>query len=371
MLAAAAHATIAATSGYGTPHAWITLAVAAGTVAGAIALGAAWRSQRAALTITLSVALLAGEAFGMLSTGERLIVGRETTQGPLRVAARARANAFERVQVAEAALAAAPSTSRRLADALLSKSAAERAVNEKASERGCAGHCRALLEGQVAAASTEVEAARRELAELKASKMAEQAVARLVLAAAPALPSASPFADRLGVPAWALDLAMASLGSLSVNLLAIGLIAFGAHQRHPALSSSVEILEPSAIPAAISGHSETLERPMKRLAPIIDVGQHAARFAVARLEPAEKGQTKIADLWRAYRAWCADEGHAPLPDAEIAEALVALFRTAGLAWIRVDGEPAVAGVALKRCPPSPTALNVIADGGIRGPKHRA
>jgi hypothetical protein len=114
ILAAVAHATIVATGGYWTPQSYVTGAVAAGVGMAGILSGMAWSAGRRSLAVWLVVVIAAGEAFGFISTAERLIVGREAAQAPLRVAEQDRAKAVERVRNAQNALDRLPTTSRRL-----------------------------------------------------------------------------------------------------------------------------------------------------------------------------------------------------------------------------------------------------------------
>jgi len=105
------------------------------------------------------------------------------------------------------------------------------AVVTKSAERGCAANCRLLLQAQADQSQQEVEAARRDMAEHRTRL--EQAVtdARADLTAFKAPPSASPLAERIGWPAWVLDLVMAALGSIALNGLACALMAFGSHRK--------------------------------------------------------------------------------------------------------------------------------------------
>jgi hypothetical protein len=64
ILFAVSHVAISATGGYGTPHLFLTLAVAFGVGLGAVFSGAAWAAQRYTLAIALVGAIVAGEAFG-------------------------------------------------------------------------------------------------------------------------------------------------------------------------------------------------------------------------------------------------------------------------------------------------------------------
>ena len=177
----------------------------------------------------LAVALIAGEAYALLLTAERTLAHREELQAPLQEHAEARRKAEQRLMRAQTELEAAATGTPRLKRAIAAKSAADAAVVEKAAEKGCAVHCRALLEQQVATASTEVAAARDEMARLQRAAEQEVTYARSALVAMPKVGSGSPLADRLGVAGWEIDLTAAALASIAANGLAAVLIAFAAH----------------------------------------------------------------------------------------------------------------------------------------------
>ena len=86
LLAATAHVTIESAGGYGTPHAVLTMAIAAGVGIGALAIGGAFAAERKAVAWWLVAAIIAGELYGGDMTAERLITGREAQQAPLRLA---------------------------------------------------------------------------------------------------------------------------------------------------------------------------------------------------------------------------------------------------------------------------------------------
>jgi hypothetical protein len=94
--------------------------------------------------------------------------------------------------------------------------------------------------------------------------------------------SATPLADRLGLPAWLLDLLTAALGSVAANGSAVGLIAFAAHHRQ---RNDIEI-------------AEIVDEPRCVLRPT----EHAAQFAVEALR--KGGRLEIIRLHGAYRIWC-------------------------------------------------------------------
>jgi hypothetical protein len=234
LLAASAYVTIEATGGFGTPHSYVTMAVAAGVAGGSIFGGMAWAANRRLLTAAFVVCIAAGEAFGFLQTANRLVAGTEATQAPLREHAEAHAKAVKRVEDAKAAVDRLPTTSPRLTAALAAKAAAGKAVIDQAPLPGCRKECRALLEGAVTAAAEEVAAARAALEVRGPKERAELEAARTALASMKAPESPTPLADRTGIPAWLLELFGAGFGALAANGLACCLMIFGGHHHRSA-----------------------------------------------------------------------------------------------------------------------------------------
>src|SRR6476646_2728041 len=144
LLGATAHATVIATSGYGAPHAYVTLAIAGNVAIAAVVVGVLWSRRRRILSIATIGCIVAGELFGLITTAERLMAAREAVQAPLQAAAASYANAARRVAEASAALSAVPVTSPRLEAALTEKRAADAAASEKSVERGGRDNCRQL-----------------------------------------------------------------------------------------------------------------------------------------------------------------------------------------------------------------------------------
>jgi hypothetical protein len=327
LLLATAHATISATGGYSSAHSFVTLAIAAGVCVSALAIGSAW-GERPLLAGWLVVAILAGEAFGFLSTAERLVAGREAAQVPLKAAADAYAKASRRVAEAVAALDR-PSASPRLAAALAAKVAAGQAATDKSTERGCRDNCRQLLQAQADAAEREVAAARGELATAQASSKVELDASRAALAALKAPASATPLADRVGVAAWALDLLSAMLGSIAANGLGCGLISFAGHRHRrdaPATQASAEAVDDPAEPAP-------------------DCVQ---RFAFDRLFPAQSDAgADVLAIKAEFRRWCEQRGVAPPSGAALGQAMADLFERVGIALQQRNGRLMAVGVVLK------------------------
>lgn len=190
LISAAAWLTIEHTGGFDQPHARLVAAMAVALVAGAVAITQA----RGLMAVAIFAGLVAGEAYGVLTTAERMIVVREAQQAPARAAGRVLAAADARVTKAETAVAQAAAT-----------------ALAKAAERDCARNCRALIE------------------QAKADAAAELNAARSARAALPPVADAAPLAARLGIAAWALDLIVVGLAAVGANGLGAILVAFGVH----------------------------------------------------------------------------------------------------------------------------------------------
>jgi hypothetical protein len=234
ILAAVTHVNIEAGTGYGTPASWLMLAVAAGVGVSAFVVGAAWNGGRRWLAAGLVLAVAVGEFFTLTATAERLVAGREASQAPLRADQDALVAAEKRVADARIAFTKAKvATSRRLEKAEAAKVAADKAVVDKSAERGCASNCRQLLDKALEAAAAEVAAARDELIAAARKSDTDLQAAQAALSSIKPPPSATPLADRLGLPPWMLDLFHLAMGSVAANGLAFLLIAFGAHRARP------------------------------------------------------------------------------------------------------------------------------------------
>jgi hypothetical protein len=333
ILATVAHVNIWATGGYGTPHSYVMMAVAVGVCFASVFSVMAWYAHRRALAVCLVCCIFAGEAFNLLGTAERLIKGREVEQAPLRVAQELRAKAAKRVDAATKSLERAPTTSKRLEDAIKAKAEADKAVVDKSAERGCRENCRQLLQAQVDAAAAEIRDAQTTLDEARQKAEGELAAARTALASIKAPDSPTPLADRTGIPAWIIDLLTSALGSISANGLACCLLIFGAHHRAP----RVEIITPTAA------------KPTTRASKGDALKQHAAEFALTCLQPG--GEADLQAIRTTYRLWCPPGERRA--DAEIGRALAALFDGANIPVVEREGRRIVVGVSLK----SVAALN--------------
>jgi hypothetical protein len=268
-----------ATGGYDTPHAVLTLAIAAGVGVGALCIGAAWEARRYGLALAIITAVVAGEVYGFVLTAERLITAREQAQAPLRASKAERAEAAKRLSTAEAA--------KRDADA---------AVVQKAAEKGCRENCSKLLQGQVDAAALEVQKARAATDTKKP------------------LASPTPLADRLGVPAWIVDVVTAALGSIAANGLGCCLLAFAGHRRRPSVIPKVDTVDVERVEVVTASAPDLLRK-------------HANRFAMDCLRPSD-ARARLVDIHRAYAPWCRLHGEEQRQEAQIGATLAALFREA-------------------------------------------
>ncbi len=341
ILAAVTHVNIEAGPGYGTPHSYLTLAIAAGVGVSAFVFGHAWDSNRRWLAVALVLAVGIGEAFNLTATAERLVAGREALQAPLRDDQKAWEDAVKRVADAKAAheKAKATTTSKRLDDATAAKVAADQAVVDKSAERGCRENCRHLLQKAVDDAALEVAAARDDLAQAVRKTEAGLQSAQSAMKTAKMPPSPTPLADRLGLPAWLLDLLHSALGSIAANGLAFLLIAFGAHRPAPVVQI-IEPAEPQPVP-------EPKRLARKKIKDLPTAKDHAARFGAARLSAGD-GATELSHIRLEYRKWAVREKDGPLPDAEIAPALAELFAKAGIEIDKSEtGKPIAIGVTIK------------------------
>jgi len=325
ILGCVAHAAVMATGGYGTTSAPMLIALAAGLGVGSGCIGIAWGQKRRTLALMLALGLMAGEAYALLMTAERTLAHRETMQAPLREAATERAKAEARIQRAEEAITAAKADGPRVTAALAAKAAADAAVVAKSAERHCLKNCRELLQQQADQANRDIEAARADRQREHNAAKAELTAAREALATMKAPASPNPLADRLGVPAWTLDLAAAGLASLAANGLGAFLLAFATHRHHTyqpiVISASAREFE--ALPALMETHAPR------------DAQQEADLFARSALQPSPSGFVALIDLRDDYIRWCEQRGTEPLPDMQIGGALNDLFFRVGL---RLEGQ---------------------------------
>src|SRR5262245_33341947 len=347
-------AAVMASGGYGVPSARLRIGLGVGLAVGSICVGVAWHHGHRGIAGCLVAALVAGEAWSLLMTAERTIAHRELQQRPLREESQAYARAIERVRLSKAAVELAPTTSARLQKADAAKAAADAAVVDKASEKGCLANCRQLLQAQVDAAALEVENARAELRTSAAKVENELATARAALAVMNAPGSATPLADRLGLEGWQVDVTAAALASLAANGLAAFLLTFAAHG-WAARSTPVARAEAPTV-----GIEATPTPPPAR-----DATKEADRYAGSMFRPKRTGRVKITDIRQAYRGWCNERGLDPLPDPEIGSALNALFSSVGLRRHGEGADAVIVGMEWSRNAPMLTARPRPTDAGPR------
>jgi hypothetical protein len=347
ILGALAHVTVIATGGYGTPHSWLTMAIALGVACAGVCSGASWAADRKRLAIWLVTAIVAGEGYNIIATAERLVAGREAMQAPLRRSNDEYAKAVRRVEDAQRAVDRAPTTSDRLHRAQAAKAAADAAVMEKSTERGCRENCRQLLQAQVDAAAEEVTNAQAAVVALKDKAEGELSAACAALANLRAPLSPTPLADRIGISAWIIDLLTSALGSIAANGLAAGLLIFGSHRQ----VSRVEVVAP--LPVALNDElivpviekSEARKpKAARRSNGKGTIEQRAAKFAVECLAPG--GEADLLAIRDRCLAWCsADRRFSP---AQIGRALARLFNETGITIAFRNGRLVAIGVSIKQ-----------------------
>jgi hypothetical protein len=329
LLAATAHVTISSIGGYWQPHAALVAAIALGVGVGAVSIGAALETERRRLATWLIAAIACGEAFGFLLTAERLVTAREAAQAPLRAALDARTAAEQRVRDAHTAAGKTPSTSPRLQAALARQEAVGKTVGDKSAERGCVENCRMLLQAQVTEASAEVAAARAEIAGMRRGVEVDLAEAQTALAGLQVPPSATPLADRLGLPAWLVDLIYSALGSMAANGLACGLIAFAAYHRPR------ETKEPaSAEPAPLQATPPPEPAPLM-IAPAVPASRVVGLFLKDQLRRELGAEVDAGSAYPKFASWSA-RNEMPQVEYERFEALFKAYCVAADLETRTD-----------------------------------
>ena len=261
----------------------LSIAIAFGVFVGSMAIGRAIQSKRWVVVAGIAIALTAGELYGFITTADRIVGEREAVQAEVKKAMGAHQYALDAMTKAQnaydAALAKATTArAKAIEDARIAKANAQKAVTESAALPGCKDRCKALLDAAVASAQTDVDTANKApmpedtVAVVEAKQELENA--RSVHRSNPK-PTASgtPLADRLGVPAWLIDLTVAGLLSLAANGLAATLIAFGAHRGNPVATEPAKKADEDA---ATDGNHQTVAedpqppkgRPMVAINPV-------------------------------------------------------------------------------------------------------
>jgi len=218
ILAASTNANVLQTGGWLSSHALLVASLSAGVFAGARVVG----MGAGKIGLVIVSALLAGEAYNLSATAERIVVERENGAAPLKDAAAKHTSAIEKLRQIETGRAGSP----RLSLASEQKKTADKAYQKELREGGrCLSICKGLKD-DAGKAALEVTAAAQEAQQLHAKAIE---AAKTEVAANPLPASATPLADRLGWAPWVLDLIMAALLSVGANGLAGTLIAYGAH----------------------------------------------------------------------------------------------------------------------------------------------
>lgn len=222
ILAASCNMNVISTGGWivdGLPssHALLVAALSLGVLAGARVIGAG----AGKISFVIIAALLAGELFNLALTAERIVVEREAQAAPLKALAVKRSEAIAHLKDLETGKITSPRLD--IANAALTE--AKTAVIKEALNGGCFSICK-LKQAQADKAAAEVKAAAQEAEKAREAQIRE---ARAWVANNPLPPSATPLADRLGWPAWVIDVGMAALLSVGANGLAGVLIGYGAH----------------------------------------------------------------------------------------------------------------------------------------------
>jgi hypothetical protein len=350
ILGALAHVTVIATGGYGTPHSYLTIAIAIGVACASPFSAMAWSAGWRKLAVWLVITIICGEGYNIFATAERLVAGREALQAPLRKGIDDYAKAVKRVKDAERAVDRAPTTSDSLQQAQATKAVADAAVIQNSAARGCRENCRQLLQAQVDEAVREVAAAQAALVAQRDRAEGELTAARTALANTKPPQSPTPLADRLGIAAWIIDLLTSALGSVAANGLAAGLLIFGAHHR----TRRVEVVTPLPVESIVEPVVPTIEQLSPRKPRTARprgngkskgtaIAQHTAKFAVECLKPG--GEADLLAIRDRYGTWCPVERR--LPPAKIGQALAKLFSQTGIAIADRNGRLVAIGVSLK------------------------
>jgi hypothetical protein len=279
ILGASSYAVIA-TGHQDAPHAILTCALAAGVFAAAIAYGRAIGESRNVMAYAMLASLICGELLNVVLSADRIVAEREQGQAKVRTEAGAHKHATATLTAAQAAY-----------------DAASKAKLVEASKSGCKDRCVALLNGAVTSAKVDLDNA-RQMHEANPAPTA----------------SGSPLADRLGVPAWVIDLVVAGLLAVAANGLAATLIAYGAHSNHVATQQPSEPRETRATVGNHGGNPTPPKGGNRRIVAIKTVATRAAAEAdviqlVARGQRLPSQDT-LATRWGVHKGtaskWCQD-----------------------------------------------------------------
>jgi hypothetical protein len=329
VLAMVAHITIMATGGYGwDTNAPLTIALAAGVAVGAPVAGASPRW----LAALLGLAIIAGELYGFQATAAWHVAHIENQAAPIRELEARRHAAQDRVARLE--------RDDRVDKALHAAKEARTDANARSTDKGCGPSCRATLAKSVDAAEAAVEEARQSL-------QLDQRQARADLDRNPTPASANALADRLGVPAWGLDLIGAGLRSFACTVLAFGLLFFAAHgrRREPETINNIPTRSP-ARPAPIELTGNVVAIAPKRGVPLpIKIGDVDA-FMLECVRKDATSRLSWVDAFVRYRAWCEQHKATPVDVSAFGSRLDALRNELGLETRTKGKEVFFVGLAL-------------------------
>jgi hypothetical protein len=304
VIAASTHANIAHLGGYHNEGAPLAIALSVLLAVGIAYATIAWKEGQRVMAVMLGLCIIAGEAYWLATTAEREISAREMQAMPAHEAAKRYSAALRRVEDAKAAVVAAD----------------EAAVSE-AAKPGCRKECAGLLRDAKDRAARELEAARTSLAGM------------------PQPLSSSPLPDRLGVASWAWDLILACLRSAAVIGASIAL-AVAMHPKRvyvsPSESEYVGVgasppvapvkLPPVALPAPVKAP------PVRTPAPsnVVPIRGGVVAFLASRTEKATGANLSLNELFRAYKAWCAEGGAEAVEAEQFIRTVSAAFEKHGI-----------------------------------------
>ena len=295
--------------------AMVTVVIGLLIAVSALILPKAWAHEWRVFSFLLVAFMICAEGFNAIRTSERIIASRDAMQAPLRVAQQARDSAMQRLQSARAKLTAFPPMSARMIAADKARRDADAAVAGSAAKPGCARNCRLLLAQQVSETASEVQSAREAHASTRSELETELQKARSALAALPVLRSATPLADRMQWPPWAVDFLIAVLGAGALNGLAALLLVYAGHghapqrvtQASPAIDQPVDIVDARPDPDQESAL------------------QLAKRFSLEQLKPTDGERAPMRDVIEAFQDWCQSRDIKGHSSREIVAAFRELF----------------------------------------------
>ncbi len=347
VVVAATHANIMHAGGYLSDTAPLALAVSGLLAVGMGYVGMVWNDGSKLGAVMLGLCLLAGEAYWLGTNAEREIAARDELAAPIRLAETKRLQAEAKVTETSAAMkSAGPAERERLKAALEAKRTADLAAVSEAAKPGCRANCATLLMDAKDRAETEVNAARRALAEAAAKAESDWRTALGVLEALPAQRAAAPLPEKLGIASWAWDLIMAALrsGAVMGGSIAIGLCLHGSRRPTDIGASSSGAQRREVIVPPLTSTSPPRSRDI--VVSRVDTREHVSHFLRAALRPDPNAAASLRELHGRYVAWCETCSLAPLPPAELGRQLRAIVDTIGLEVEHQGRDAVVRGAAL-------------------------